>query len=85
MSKKNPNEIIDLRAGDEFTISPAIKGNLIRYHGSDINLKKVSRAVAETIANDPNHRYLTFTNKADTADAANTSKDASAPKHGTKA
>jgi len=51
-------ELLNLKAGHpDFVVKPSL-GNIIRWHGKDIDLRAVSRKDAEAIAADPNARYI---------------------------
>lgn len=58
--KDKEREVLNLHLDSkEFEINEGV-GNIIRYHGSDIDLRKIPRAQAEVIAKDPAARYLRF-------------------------
>lgn len=66
-TKKDPREHLNLRTNqDEFVLQEGI-GNTIFYHGTEVDIRKIQRAKAEQIANDPGHRYLTVAPKEEKA------------------
>ena len=79
-TKKDPREVLDLRADNtEFEVTFGV-GNNILYHGTEVNLGRILRAKAEEIALDPEARYLCFTEARVQADLAASQVTAAAPK-----